>query len=134
MGIVRTAAAWHLVCAMAAMAALPPSDASAAAETDFHVKTTRDLIALCSTPPGDPMHTAAVHFCEGFLVGAYQYHTLSVQTEGRAPLVCPPNPPPSRDESVVRFIQWSKEHATALDAPPVAGMFEFLAQAFPCRN
>lgn len=131
---VAMAAPRRLAGAAAGLLALLPIAGWAATEQDFHVRTTRDLITLCSTPAGDPLHTAAVNFCEGFLVGAYQYHTLSVKTEGRAPLVCPPEPPPSRDESVIRFIQWSKAHDAVLETPPVAGMFEFLAQAFPCRG
>lgn len=134
MSFLRATSAWHLAGAIAGLLAMVPSVGSAATEKNFYVKTTRDLVALCSTPADDPLRTAAINFCEGFLVGAYQYHMLSVKTEGRAPLVCPPDPPPSRDESVVRFIQWSKAHDAVLETHPVAGLFEFLAQTFPCRR
>lgn len=134
MGCFSLPAARRLACLAACGAALLPAAAPAATEQNFHVKTTRDLITLCATPPNDPLHTAAVNFCEGFLVGAYQYHMLSVKTEGRPPLICPPDPPPSRNDSVLRFIQWSKAHDPVLETPPVAGMFEFLAQSYPCQG
>ncbi|MCR6632831.1 MAG: hypothetical protein NVV74_23850 [Magnetospirillum sp.] len=134
MGFLRVTTAWRLACAMAVAWAMSPSAGSAATESDFQVKTTRDLVTLCDTPPNDPLHTAAVNFCQGFVVGAYQYHTLSVKAEGRPPLVCPPSPPPSRNESVARFVQWSKTHEAVLETSPVAGMFEFLAKAFPCHG
>lgn len=119
----------------ACLAAISVSaDSWAVTEQHFYVRTTGDLINLCSTPPNDPLHVAAVNFCEGFVVGAYQYHTLSVAVEGRPPLVCPPSPPPTRDENVLRFIEWGRSHDAVLAKPPVAGMFEFLAERFPCRG
>ena len=44
----------------------------------FQVKTTKDLIALCDTSPDEPLYAAAVHFCHGYLVGAYHYHEASI--------------------------------------------------------
>lgn len=122
MGLCLAATAW------------PASPGRAATEEDFLVKTTGNLIDLCSAPREDPLYTAAVNFCEGFMVGAYRYHVASVQAEGGKPLVCPPNPPPSRDESVARFIAWSRAHPEAMNTTPVEGLFEFLSQSFPCRG
>lgn len=110
------------------------TDAWATAEQTFRVPTTGALIELCSTPPNDPLYTAAVHFCEGFLVGAYQYHVVAVSAGAQKPLVCPPSPAPSRNENVARFIQWSKTHPAAMGTQPVEGMFQFLSQAFPCTG
>jgi hypothetical protein len=113
---------------------LAPATGRAVSEEKFQVKTTADLIDLCATPANDALHAAAVNFCEGFVVGAYQYHKLSVEAEGRPPLVCPPNPPPSRDESVSHFISWSQSHKSVLNLPPVEGMFRFLSQTYPCQG
>lgn len=131
MGTTRIRAAFLGACL--AVASIP-ADGWAVTEQHFHVRTTEDLINLCATPPSDPLHVAAVNFCEGFVVGAYQYHNLSVAAEGRAPLVCPPSPPPTRDENVLRFIEWGRSHSAVMEKPPVAGMFEFLAERFPCRG
>ncbi len=115
-----------------AATAWPAAPGLAVTEANFLVKTTGDLIDLCATPKGEPLYTAAVNFCEGFMVGAYRYHTVSAQAEGGKPLVCPPNPPPSRNETVERFIAWGRGNPAVMDKPPVEGMFEFLAQAYPC--
>ncbi|MDA8232923.1 MAG: Rap1a/Tai family immunity protein [Magnetospirillum sp.] len=123
-----------LMSAGIAAAVVSTSAVRATTQEDFHVKTTGDLVDLCATPTSDPLYTAAINFCQGFMVGAYQYHNLAVQAEGRQPLVCPPNPPPTRDESIARFVAWSHSHPSALSTAPVEGMFEFLTQTYPCRS
>jgi hypothetical protein len=111
-----------------------PSTSWAATEQNFKVNTTEDLVNLCATQPSDPLYTPAANFCEGFLVGAYQYHTYTVAAEGRKPLVCPPSPPPTRNETVAKFIDWGRMNRSAMGTQPVEGMFQFLAQTFPCRG
>ena len=44
---------------------LAPVTAMAVDEKDFEVKTTRELINLCTAPLEDPLHTPAVNFCHG---------------------------------------------------------------------
>jgi len=109
-----------------------PFRASATSAADFQVKTTRDLVTLCATPENDPLRVAAVHFCEGFAVGAYQYHLIAETAMKAKPLFCLPNPTPSRDEAIQQFIAWSKRQTAALDAPAVEGIFIFLRDQYPC--
>jgi hypothetical protein len=109
-----------------------PFRASATSAVNFQVKTTRDLVALCETPQNDPLRVAAVHFCEGFAVGAYQYHLIAEAATKAKPLFCLPNPTPSRDEAIQQFIAWSKRQTVALDAPAVEGIFTFLRDQYPC--
>ena len=52
---------------------LAPIMAGATDEMDFQVKTTENLIGLCTTKPGDPLYAQAVNFCHGYLVGAFHY-------------------------------------------------------------
>ncbi|KKK56343.1 hypothetical protein LCGC14_3065480 [marine sediment metagenome] len=72
-----------------------PGLAGAVEEEDFVVDTTGDLIELCSAPQSDPLHTEAVNFCVGFLVGAYHYQVAQHAGPKGKWLVCPPDPPPS---------------------------------------
>jgi len=109
-----------------AQTAPPPS------ETNFQVKTTGDLVRLCEAAPADSTGIAALHFCHGFAVGAYQYHQVATAAEGRKPLVCAPNPPPSRNQAVVDFVAWAKQNPQQMNAPPVEGLFRYLAQRYPC--
>lgn len=120
--------------AVAALAAASLTGASwATSETEFHVRTTRDLVTLCSTPAGDPLATAAINFCEGFAVGAYQYHQVAEAATQATPLFCLPSPAPSRDQAIAQFVAWSKDHASDLDKAPIEGMFTFLRDRFPCH-
>jgi hypothetical protein len=107
---------------------------AATTETNFQVKTTRDLVTLCATPPNDPLATAAVNFCEGFAVGAYQYHVVAEAATKTTPLFCFPSPTPSRNEAIMQFIAWSNQHSDVLDRPAIEGMFTFLKDRYPCRS
>lgn len=116
-----------------AQTARPAPMAQAPGETDFQVKTTGDLVKLCSASPSDPTGIAALHFCHGFAVGAYQYHQIVAAAEGKRQLVCAPNPPPSRNDVVAAFVAWAKQNPQQMNTPPVEGLFRFLSQRYPCR-
>lgn len=129
--LVAAAVALAAVAAGAQTTAGP--SAAGPSETNFQVKTTGDLVRLCEASPADPTGIAALHFCHGFAVGAYQYHQVATAAAGKRPLVCAPNPPPSRNEAVAAFIAWAKQNPGQLEAPPVEGLFRYLAQRYPCR-
>jgi Rap1a immunity proteins len=118
---------------LTAMCLSCPAEA-ATTETNFQVKTTRDLVTLCATPASDPLATAAVNFCEGFAVGAYQYHVVAEAATKAKPLFCFPSPTPSRNEAIRQFIAWSDQHSDVLDRPAIEGMFTFLKDRYPCRS
>ena len=69
--------------------------AGAAEEDDFEVRTTKQLLNLCTVPADHPRAQAAIHFCHGYLVGAYDYHVASNTGPGKSPFLCPPEPEPS---------------------------------------
>ena len=103
-------------------------------ETDFQVMTTGDLVRLCEATPTDATGIAALHFCHGFAVGAYQYHQIVAAAEQKPPLFCEPNPRPTRNEAIAGFVAWAKQNPSAMDTPPVEGIFRYLAQRYPCRR
>lgn len=109
-----------------------PAYAGAVSEKDFHAQTTENMINLCSASPDDPMYIQAVNFCHGYLVGAYHYHEASASGAGGVKMVCAPNPPPSRDESIGKFIEWAKAHPQYWSEPPVETEFRFLIEKWPC--
>jgi hypothetical protein len=116
---------------VAAVGAPNPSDPW---ETNFRVTTTRDLVQLCEAAPTDPTGIAALHFCHGFAVGAYQYHQIAAAAEKKPPLFCEPNPKPSRNAVIADFVSWAAQNPKAMDTPPAEGMFRYLAQRYPCRG
>ena len=103
-------------------------------ETNFQARTTGDLVRLCEAVPSDATGIAALHFCHGFAVGAYQYHQVAAAAENKRPLFCEPRPRPMRNEAIAGFLSWAKQNPGAMDTPPVEGIFRYLAQYYPCRR
>jgi hypothetical protein len=113
---------------------LAPVLVSAVTEADFEVKTTQNLLNLCTAPPNDPRYREAIHFCHGYLVGAYHYHLSQTAGEGSTPLVCFPTPPPSRNEALRMFIAWMQSHPQYMNERPVDTEFRFLTEQWPCQH
>ena len=60
-----------LTAALCVTAYCAPGRAAVTQDT-FMVRSTGDLIELCTAAPTDPMGTAALNFCHGFGVGVYR--------------------------------------------------------------
>jgi hypothetical protein len=117
-----------------AMTAVRAQTAASPSETDFQVMTTGDLVRLCEASPTDATGIAALHFCHGFAVGAYQYHQIAAAAEAKPPLFCEPRPRPMRNEAIAGFISWAKQNPRAMNTLPVEGIFRYLAQHYPCSR
>ena len=118
--------------ALAATLALVPQVARAEFETeDFRIRSAQDLIDLCSVKSSDPLYASAIHFCHGFVSGAWQYHQSTEGGPKGQPLVCPPEPPPTRDQAVGMFVAWSATNADKLTEPAVDALFRFLIEKYP---
>jgi hypothetical protein len=106
---------------------------AAVTEANFHMQTAGDLVALCSATQDDPLATAAIHFCQGFAVGAYQ--TLSgLQSGMRQKLFCPPQAMPSRNQAIANFVGWIKANPSAMAEPPADALADYLITHFPCSG
>ena len=117
-----------------AVVLLIPALASAAQQKDFVVQSTEDLIGLCNTAPDDPLYTAAIHFCQGYLVGAYAYYAAQAAGPEGDRLVCFSNPPPSRNDAVGMYVSWAKAHPEQMKNAPVDTLFMFLTEKWPCKK
>jgi len=106
--------------------------AGAAEPDSFRVRTTEDLVKLCSAVPTDPNYVAAIHFCHGFSSGAYQYYESIVSAEPSERFVCPPNPPPTRSEAVAGFVAWAQANPQYMADRPVDSLFRYLSSRYPC--
>jgi hypothetical protein len=116
------------------MSLIPVPYALAVTEQDFLARNTQELINLCTVPADDPLRVAAVHFCTGYLVGAYHYHESIYSGPGSQPLVCPPNPTPTRQQAIADFVSWAKAHPAYAQDRPVDTMFRFMVEKWPCRR
>lgn len=101
-------------------------------EDNFHMRTTGDLVALCSAAPADRMMTAAVNFCHGFALGTYRV-LAEVDSARRGPkLVCLPTPAPTRNDAIAQFVAWARESPERLSLPPADGLIGFAREQYPC--
>lgn len=103
-------------------------------EEDFKVRTTQNIYNLCTAAAKDPLHDNAVHFCQGFLLGAFEYHEAIHNGPEGKPLVCLPEKPPTRDEAIAMFMEWIKAHPHYLNDKPVESEFRFLMEKWPCKR
>jgi hypothetical protein len=125
---------YGMLCCLLMLTILVGSQVAMAGVTDknFEVGTTRDLIDLCSVAKGDPMAKEAIHFCQGYIVGAFDYHVAQSAGPGGNCLVCLPDPPPDRDKVVAMFVAWARQHPQYMNEKPVETEFRFLIEKWPC--
>jgi hypothetical protein len=123
-----------VISAAIALAALWPLRSEAVTDENFVVRTTRDLVSLCTTPQDDPHYLQAVNFCQGYVVGAYHYYLASISGPGAKPMVCPPDPPPSRNAGIGEFVKWANSRPEYMNARPVDALFKFLVEKWPCQR
>jgi hypothetical protein len=117
------ATAWLWLCS---------SSALAVSTEDFIIANTQDVIDVCTTSESDPMYVAAIAFCHGYLVGAYQYHVALYSGPKAKPIVCLPQPTPTRVQAIDRFIAWAKAHPEYANEKPVEALVKFLVESYPC--
>lgn len=123
-----------LICILLAVGLLMPTLAAAADQEDFMVDSTDDIVNLCATPIDHPMYTAAIHFCHGYLVGAYAYYDALASGPEGVRLVCFSDPVPSRNEIIGMYVDWAKTHPEHMNEAPVDSLFMFLTEKWPCSE
>jgi hypothetical protein len=101
---------------------------------DFVAKTTQNLLNLCTASPEDKQYREAIHFCQGYLVGAYQYYAAASTNNPTLQLVCFPEPKPSRNDAIDQFISWAQKHPEYMNENPVETEFRFLSEKWPCNK
>ena len=116
------------------MVFLLPGLAAAVTEKDFEAETTQSIVNLCTATPEDPLYHQAINFCQGYLVGAYDYYETAHSGPKAFKLVCLPDPPPSRNEAIDMFIKWVKARPQYWKERPVETEFRFLMERWPCNR
>jgi hypothetical protein len=123
-----------LACLLLAAALLPPGLAGAVTDEDFEVKSTQNLMNLCTASGDDLRQKEAIHFCHGYLVGAYAYYVAENSGPEGKRLVCFTDSPPSRNEALAMFLEWVKTHPQYMGEKPVETEFRFLMEKWPCKR
>ena len=120
--------------ALILVASMVPLCAEAVDSDNFRVRSTADLVEICSVPPSDSMYAAAIGFCHGYGVGAFHYYQASVSGPEGKPFVCLADPPPSRTEALQMFLAWARENPQYMGEPAVETLSRWLATKWPCRK
>ena len=113
---------------------IPGIAASEVTEEDFMVKTTKNLINLCTVSTDDPHYKEAIEFCRGYLVGAYHYYAAQHGDEKAKQLVCLPEPNPTRYVVIEKIISWAQQHPEFMNELPVETEFRALTELWPCKK
>lgn len=123
----------HTLLAAAAAILLAGPAAAQVTEQNFRGGRTGDLAALCGSNRQDPLHTAALNWCHGFMVGAGQYHR-SASTAGTASptLYCLPTPEPTLEQARQAFVAWAARNPQHAQERAVDGLSRFAAETWPC--
>ena len=112
---------------------LLPCLAGAATEKDFEANTAKQLISLCSVSPDAPLYHQAINFCHGYFEGAYQYYEAMTSGPQGIQFVCVPDPLPSRNYAIGKFIEWAQSNPQHMNERPVEAEFRFLMETWPCK-
>ena len=121
---VRTAVAVTLLTLVGAAHAVQP-DA-------YRVRTTAELVRVCSAQPSEPDQATAIAFCHGVLAGAYGYY--AAVTPAADWFVCLPDPAPTRSKVANDFVAWAKAHPQFMEQGAIDTLFRYGAETFPCRK
>lgn len=103
-------------------------------EDDFVARKTQNIINLCTASPQDTYYREAIHFCQGYLVGAFHYYASQSANDPTLQTVCYPNPRPSRNVAIGMFVAWAKNHPEFMNELPVDTEFRFLNETWPCKK
>jgi hypothetical protein len=115
-------------------AAIFAVSARAADPDNFQIRTTSDLVALCSTAPAAPDYPQSIAFCHGYAVGAFAYYSAAAAANPSARFVCLPNPPPARSQAMADFLVWMKTHTNENASPAIDTVFRYLGEHYPCKK
>ena len=126
--------AYHRLSVAAAFLVMSVAGPAAQAATvdQFELHTTADYVDICTTPQSDDTYQAAMAFCYGVAVGAYQYYAALAEESPAYRYVCLPTPPPSRASALADFVGWMKTHQQYLPDRPVDTIFRYLQARYPC--
>jgi hypothetical protein len=119
-------AAAGAVCALA-------SSAPAVETSNFNLGTTRDLVALCSCEPDDPLYAEALQFCYGYMAGMAQLHRVLVQADDIKPVACPQQEV-TREALVRVFLDWARANPGAMDELPAESVKRAAVAEWPCGS
>ena len=103
--------------------------ASAADDDDFQLKSAADLGDLCAATD----NVAAVHMCQGFLVGVHQMHQAIADSIGHGVYCLPTDGSVTRNTAQADFAAWMLANPGKGNMSARDGLLEWAGSTYPCR-
>ncbi len=124
-----------LAAVVVAITAASGARAAPVAQDDFLLGTTANLVSLCGADKADPLYTAAINFCHGFVVGTYRMVVIeeAASRNKRKSICMPPAGTPSREQAIAGFITWAADKPKTLASSPTDGLAEYMIAQYPCK-
>jgi hypothetical protein len=117
-----------LVCATA-LAITAGSPAGATEEANFLLNSAGDLAALC----GAPSEPAAIHMCEGYLLGIHHMHGAIDEALGAKVYCLPTDGSVTRDTAAHDFSAWVAATPDAAAMSAREGVLHWAQITYPCK-
>ena len=117
----------------AAMLAFATGPSLAVEEKDFLLDTTADLARLCGAAPESPLYPAAIHLCQGYILGVHHFHEALAAGLQEDIYCVDPTAERSRNEVMAQFAAWAAENPQAGESEALDGLLQWAAVAFPCE-
>jgi Rap1a immunity proteins len=110
--------------------AASPGLAHAAQGVTLNARTAGELADLCVANPKEPAADAKINYCLGFAQGAID---VELRRAGEKKPFCFPSPPPRRMATMTEFTGWVRSMPDHKSLGVLDGLFQFMAQRFPCK-
>jgi len=107
------------------------TDAEGKEKEAFYLKTTQDLVDLCSIDKGHPLYEKGIAFCYGYVTGAMNFYGAIAPSPKVPKIICSDHVIP-RATMVQVFLDWANTAPQHLTEPPIDGLVRAAVDKWPC--
>jgi len=100
-----------------------------ASEGDFQLQTAGELANLCASTTD----AAAIHMCQGYLVGVHHMHQAVSEAADRRVYCVPEDGSVTRDSAASAYVGWVGANPAMASMSAREGLLEFARQTYPCQ-
>jgi Rap1a immunity proteins len=99
---------------------------------DYQLRTSADLLDICSVDSSNPQYFEARGFCLGFFAGGIHLHDALAVAEDFPRIACPAAGV-TRDDVVKVFVDYARAHPEYLNERPMDTVFRAVNDQWPCE-
>lgn len=124
----------RLICLTAGLALLATTAQAQMKHEHFEAETVGALHKLCAADEATSDGKYALGFCYGWIEGAGQFYEQLLLDErfDLKPAVCS-DKVLTREDARTTFVAWAEANPEAAGEPALAGMFNAMKEAYPCK-